>query len=114
MPRLSPTWKFLKNARSVLKIFGRRPKFLGIFPISPYLVGRLKHPTFRKSFIPVGSVPVAPSFALLQLTKGKALTVPPVKSVIGVHAVNPVVTFGVPANEPVGQGWPFVTFTDVL
>src|SRR5689334_6779062 len=104
--------KFLKNARSLLKIFGRRPKFRGIFPISPYLVGLVKHEAFKKSGVPVGSKPPAPSLALLQLTNGSALTEPPVKSVIGVHEV--VVVPGVPGNEPTGHGCPFETLTEVL
>ena len=82
--------------------------------MSPYLVGLVKQPAFKYRGVPVGSAPVAPSFALVQFTKGRALTEPPVKSVIGVQEVNQVVAFGVPAKEPVGQGCPLVTLTAVL
>src|SRR5687767_13020521 len=41
--RFSPTGTFLKNAKSELKIDGRRTAFLGIFPMSPRKVGFAKH-----------------------------------------------------------------------
>src|SRR6185369_15934244 len=99
MERFSPRGIFLKNARSLLKVFGRRPKFLGMLPMSPYLVGLVQHAAFRYRGVPVGSAPVAPCLALSQLTKGSALSEPPGNSVMGAQDVNPVVAFGVPAKE---------------
>src|SRR6266496_4793236 len=92
---------FLKNARSLLKIDGIRTLFLGILPMTPSAVGGAKQLVLITYFRPVGSAPVAP-FIGSQVMLGRALTWPPVKSVIIVQTVAEV------WNVPGGQTWPAV------
>jgi hypothetical protein len=96
--------KFLKSARSLLKIDGNRRLFLGVFPISPKAVGKLKHAVLIKYGDPELSVPLAP-FIGSQVMIGRAFTWPPVKSVIIVQIVADVWI------EPGGQVCPAVIAT---
>src|SRR5882724_10385082 len=85
-PRLSPIRKFLKKAKSLLKVAGILTEFLGELPICPRAVGGAKHPTLITYLVPVESAPLVP-FVGSQIMFGRALTVPPVKSVIIVQRV---------------------------
>src|SRR4051812_20392931 len=93
---------FLKNARSLLKIDGRRPKFLPILPRSPSRAGTAKHVGLIARGVPCESTPLG--FLLgSHSTTGTALMLPPVKSVIPVQ----VAVFALTAVRyvPPGHCW---------
>src|SRR5258705_12976915 len=77
---------FLKNARSLLKVEGMRTEFRGELPICPSAVGFVRQPVLITNAEPVESDPLVP-FDGSQITLGRALTCPPVKSVIIVQTV---------------------------
>src|SRR6185369_773505 len=82
--RFSPNLKFLKNARSLLKIDGIRTAFRDMFPICPVANGLAKQLTLKALGVPVESTPKSPCIGS-QVMNGRALMPPPVKSVIGVQ-----------------------------
>src|SRR5882724_2407528 len=95
---------FLKNARSLLKIEGKRRLFLGVLPICPKVVGKVKQAVLIRYGDPLLSDPLAP-FIGSQVMMGRAFTWPPVKSVIIVQTVADV------WREPGGQVCPAVIVT---
>src|SRR5262250_1338263 len=102
---------FLKNARSLLKIDGKRTLFLGRFPIWPVAQGFRKQAVLKARGVPVGSVPKSP-FIGSQMTNGLALFPPPVKSVIGVQTcVSPDTEVSL---DPTGQGETLLIVAAVL
>lgn len=99
--RFSPHLKFLKNARSLLKIEGNRILFLGTLPICPSAVGGAKQLTLIIYGVPVESAPLTPSEGS-QVSNARAFICPPVKSVIIVQTVGEVCV------DPAGQVCPAV------
>src|ERR1700738_1911045 len=75
---------FLKIATSLLKIDGRRTKFLDRLPILPATPGFPKHAGLKANAKPVASA-VPPLIFGSRSRTGRVVASPPVKSLIPVH-----------------------------